>query len=39
MLQREFVPLDLANGELGELIAAAEANALTAGDWAKAPQL
>jgi lipoate-protein ligase B len=39
MLQREFVPLDLASGELGELIAAAEANALTAGDWAKAPQL
>ncbi|KAJ7684599.1 hypothetical protein DFH06DRAFT_1156096 [Mycena polygramma] len=40
MLKREIVPMNLAEeGEIGEAIAAAEANALKAGEWAKAPKL
>ncbi|KAJ6606443.1 hypothetical protein DFH09DRAFT_1120243, partial [Mycena vulgaris] len=40
MLDREFLPMNLADeGEVGEAIAAAEDNALRAGDWAKAPHL
>ncbi|KAJ6500554.1 hypothetical protein C8R45DRAFT_896694 [Mycena sanguinolenta] len=40
MLEREFQPMNLAQeGEIGEAIAAAEDDALGAGDWAKAPHV
>ncbi|KAJ6547010.1 hypothetical protein B0H19DRAFT_1074975 [Mycena capillaripes] len=40
MLERGFLPMNLAEeGEVGEAIAAAEADAARAGDWAKAPKL
>ncbi|KAJ7739639.1 hypothetical protein DFH07DRAFT_76045 [Mycena maculata] len=39
MLDRELLPMNPAEeGEVGEAIAAAEEDALRAGDWAKAPQ-
>jgi len=40
MLERDFLPMNLAEeGEVGEAIAAAEDEALRAGDWAEAPRL
>ncbi|KAJ6582855.1 hypothetical protein B0H10DRAFT_1834271 [Mycena sp. CBHHK59/15] len=39
-LDRDLLPMNLADeGEVGEYIAAAEAEALQAGDWEKAPRL
>jgi lipoyl(octanoyl) transferase len=40
LLDRELRPMDLANeGEIGEVIAGAEEDAIKAGDWAAAPLL